>query len=116
MHPSFRPRKTDRPHRTHNGMDLSRSEGRESSRLMQIYKYLSENGPKNKRDIIRFGLNKSDVVARYETDPRYMKSSIGGWGTYVFSLAFKYGHLSKKRVGRTVLWAVNPTSSLNKGT
>ena len=77
-----------------NGLNFSKSVGNPNSRLERVRSYLSTNGPRTKRDILR------DVFGKHVGQVSY------GWGTYVFGYGVKHGYFKHERKGRTVLWSV----------
>lgn len=96
-------------------MNLRKSVGNPNSRLNRIRQYLSTNGPRTKRDILRDVFNKTIGVSRYGYSPVTGWKKVTpdvvtiGWGSYVFNLAVKYGYLQKVRKNRTTYWSVNPS-------
>lgn len=79
-----------------NGLNFSRSVGVPTSRLERVRDYLTVNGSRTKRDILRdvFGLD------------GLTNSEVSGYHAYVFGYGVKQGFFSKERKGRTVLWSV----------
>lgn len=75
-----------------NGLNFVRSVGNPNSRLEKVRKYLSDNGPRTKREIFR------DVFGKEIGQVSY------GWGTYLFGYGVRHGFFTKSRKGRSVLW------------
>lgn len=77
-----------------NGLNFSKSVGNPNSRLNRVRDYLSKNGPRTKRDILR------DVFGKNVGQVSY------GWGTYLFGYGIRHGFFTKTRKGNSVLWSV----------
>jgi hypothetical protein len=104
--PSFSPRWSSRPaHLTApNGLNLSKSVGNPSSRLEKMLKYLAENGPSTKREILTKCFNKT-----VNDDPTVTWGNgtvRRGWGVYLFVLAIRNGYITKTRTGNTVKYSL----------
>ena len=90
-----------------NGMNFTKSVGNPNSRLEKVRKYLSDNGPRTKREILRdvFGQEVGDIKEHYMV--RMEKGHVSyGWGAYLFGYGVRHGFFHKTRTGRTVLWSV----------
>lgn len=90
-----------------NGMNFVRSVGNPNSRLERVRDYLTKNGPRTKREILRdvFGKEVGDLRENWLV--RRNKGNVShGWGTYLFVYGVKHGFFTKTRKGRTVLWSV----------
>lgn len=91
-----------------NGLNFVRSVGNPNSRLEKVRKYLSDNGPRSKVEILRdvFGKEVETLVER--TSPWQERVGNGkvsyGWGTYLFGYGVRHGFFTKSRKGRSVLW------------
>ena len=89
-----------------NGLNFSKSVGNPNSRLERVRSYLSTNGPRTKRDILR------DVFGKVvDTTPRHVRDILNGvtygWGAYLFGYGVRHGFFTKTRKGRTTLWSVS---------
>lgn len=96
-----------------NGLNLSKSVTNPDSRLNRVRSYLHTNGPRTKRDILRDVFGHTIGVNRYEYTPTMGWHRIGpkfvtrSWGSYLFTLAVRYGYITKTRKGNTVLYSNN---------
>ena len=90
-----------------NGMNFTKSVGNPNSRLEKVRKYLSDNGPRTKREILRdvFGKEVGDLRMDWQTRYKLGHTSYG-WGAYLFGYGVRHGFFTKVRKGRTVLWSV----------
>lgn len=79
-----------------NGLNFVRSVTNPNSRLSRLREYLTLNGPRSKREILR------DVFGKENLD----SSTVRGWGVYLFTYGVHHGFLRKERKGNTVLWSV----------
>lgn len=79
-----------------NGLNFSKSVGVPTSRLERVRSYLRTVGPSTKRDILR------DVFGFATLD----ESTVRGWGSTLFSLGVKCGHLTHSRVDGKVVWSL----------
>lgn len=77
-----------------NGMNFTKSVGNPNSRLEKVRKYLSDNGPKSKREILLDVFNKNIGNVTY------------GWGSYLFGYGVRHGFFAKTRKGNTTLWSL----------
>lgn len=90
-----------------NGMNFVKSVGVPTSRLERVRKYLSENGPRTKREILRdvFGKDVGNLREHWQT--RHQKGNVThGWGAYLFVYGVRHGFFRHERKGRTVLWSL----------
>lgn len=78
-----------------NGLNFAKSVGNPNSRLEKVRKYLAENGPRTKREIVR------DVFGR-----EIGNGVTAGWGAYLFGYGVKHGHFKYERKGNTVYWSL----------
>jgi hypothetical protein len=94
----------DREHRTHNGMNFTKSVKNPNSRIARLVRYLNENGPTSKRKIL------AELFDREMRDNTpYVPNSntvTRGWGWYMWSLGLHYDIIRKTRVGNRVLYSV----------
>jgi hypothetical protein len=90
-----------------NGMNFVRSVGNPNSRLEKVRKYLSDNGPSSKRDILRnvFGKEVGNLNDHWLTR-RNLGHVSHGWGTYVFVYGVRHGFFRKERKGNITYWSV----------
>ena len=90
-----------------NGMNFVKSVGNPNSRLEKVRKYLSDNGPRTKREIFRDVFGKEIGNLKEHWLVRRKKGHVShGWGTYLFVYGVRHGFFNKTRKGRTVLWSV----------
>lgn len=90
-----------------NGMNFVRSVGNPNSRLERVRDYLTKNGPRTKRDILRDVFGKEVGDLREHWLARRRKGNVShGWGAYLWTYGVKQGFFTKTRKGRTVLWNV----------
>jgi len=93
-----------------NGMNFTKSVGNPNSRLEKVRKYLSDNGPRTKREILLdvFGkVVESSVERNLPWQERIGNGKVSyGWGAYLFGYGVRHGFFTKRRMGRTVLWSV----------
>lgn len=90
-----------------NGMNFTRSVGNPNSRLERVRDYLTKNGPRTKREILRdvFGKEVGDLRMNWMTR-RKLGHTSHGWGAYLFGYGVRHGFFKHERKGRTVLWSV----------
>ena len=95
-----------------NGMNLSKSVTNPTSRLSRVRSYLHTNGPRTKRDILHDVFGKTIGVNRFEyINGKWQTFTPNivtrGWASYVFTLAIRYGYITKTRKGNVVLYSNN---------
>jgi hypothetical protein len=90
-----------------NGINFVKSVGNPNSRLEKVRKYLSDNGPRTKREILRdvFGKEIGDLREHWMT--RRTKGHVThGWGAYLWTYGVRHGFFTKTRKGNTTLWSL----------
>jgi hypothetical protein len=90
-----------------NGMNFSRSVGNPNSRLERVRSYLTTNGPRTKRQILRdvFGKEVGDLREHWMAR-RSKGHTSHGWGAYLFGYGVRHGFFKHERKGNTVYWSV----------
>ena len=90
-----------------NGMNFSRSVGNPNSRLERVRSYLTTNGPRTKRQILRdvFGKEVGDLREHWMAR-RNKGHTTRGWGAYLFGYGVRHGYFKHERKGNTVYWSV----------
>jgi hypothetical protein len=105
-----------------NGLDLTLSVNRPNSRLCRVLRFLRDNGPSTKLQILTalypgkaFSLNGNPVWHNVPgggvvTGPSYNTYATRSYQSAMFMVAVADGFLSWRRVGNKVLWNRGPNA------
>lgn len=90
-----------------NGINFTKSVGNPNSRLERVRAYLTVNGPRTKREILRDVFGKDIGNLRDDWMTRRAKGNVThGWGAYLWTYGVRHGFFTKTRKGNVVYWNI----------